>query len=130
MKKLLVFIASVFVGFVALAAPNKVSSGDVLSWKNTTGSAVTSGSLVKIGDVYGVALTDIADTATGAVAIQGVWRFTVAAGTVTAQGVKLYFNSASSVKTNVVANTAVGCSVSIPAATATSVDVLLNATQQ
>jgi predicted RecA/RadA family phage recombinase len=54
-------------------ATNYVSDGDVIQWTNGTGSAVTAGSIVKAGNILGVALVDIADGATGSVAIEGVF---------------------------------------------------------
>lgn len=47
--------------------------GEVINWTNGTGNAVTSGSLVKMGHTLGVALVDIANGASGAVAIEGVF---------------------------------------------------------
>lgn len=49
-----------------------VSPGEVITWTNGTGSAVVSGQLIPIGNVIAVALGDIADGATGEVAIEGV----------------------------------------------------------
>lgn len=54
-------------------ATNFVSDGDVIQWVNGTGGAITAGSIVKAGNILGVALVDIANGATGSVAIEGVF---------------------------------------------------------
>lgn len=47
--------------------------GEVKSWINNSGADVVSGQVVKMGELLGVAITDIANTATGAVKITGVF---------------------------------------------------------
>ena len=49
-------------------ATNYLQEGEVLQWTNGTGADVTSGQMVKISHMLGVALQDIASTATGSVA--------------------------------------------------------------
>lgn len=48
--------------------------GEVKNWTNGSGSAVVSGQVVAIGCLLGVAITDIASTAVGAVKITGVFN--------------------------------------------------------
>lgn len=48
--------------------------GRVIDWVNGTGGAITSGSVVKMSHVLGVALVDIANGATGSVQVMGVFR--------------------------------------------------------
>lgn len=55
---------------------NEVNSGCVRTWTNGTGSAVSSGDVVVVGQQIGIAVVDIANGATGAVSFEG--RFTVA----------------------------------------------------
>lgn len=56
-------------------AANYVSEGHVIQWTNATGNAVASGDLVKVGGgTLGVALVDIANNASGSVAIEGVFN--------------------------------------------------------
>jgi predicted RecA/RadA family phage recombinase len=51
-----------------------VQEGNVLNWYNGTGNAVVSGAVVQVGfRGLGVALTDIASTATGSVMVDGVF---------------------------------------------------------
>lgn len=49
-----------------------VSPGEVITYTNSTGSDIVSGELVAVGNVIGVALGDIANGATGEVAIEGI----------------------------------------------------------
>lgn len=67
-------------------AENYQQPGEVVDFVNGTGSTVTSGSVVKIGTVLGVALADIADGATGAVQVEGVFVVPKVSGAVIAQG--------------------------------------------
>lgn len=53
-------------------ATNEVNSGQVVTWTNGTGSAVSSGDIVVVGQVLGVCMVDIANGSTGAVKISGV----------------------------------------------------------
>jgi predicted RecA/RadA family phage recombinase len=56
-------------------ATNFVQEGNVLDWYNGTGNAVVSGAVVQVGfRGLGVALTDIASTATGSVMVDGVFE--------------------------------------------------------
>lgn len=55
-------------------ATNFVQDGDVIQWTNGTSADVASGQMVRVGTgTLGVALVDIADGATGSVAIEGVF---------------------------------------------------------
>jgi len=44
-----------------------------MQWTNSTGSAVASGDVVKITNMLGIALVDIANGASGSVALKGVF---------------------------------------------------------
>lgn len=52
---------------------NAVSKGNVIEYTNGTGSKINAGAVVVIGKFCGVAVTDIAAGATGAVAVEGVF---------------------------------------------------------
>ena len=70
-------------------AANYSHSGKVIDYVNTTGAAIASGSVVKMGGVLGVALVDIAIGATGSIGF-GVFRnIPKVAGAVWAQGESL-----------------------------------------
>lgn len=68
-------------------ATNFVQDGEVIQY--TAGSNISSGAVVKIGNILGVALTDIANGATGAVAISGVFDVPKVSAAVIAQGESL-----------------------------------------
>lgn len=54
-------------------ADNYQQRGEVITWTNGTGAAVAAGQLVKVTNMLGVALVDIANGATGSVAVEGVF---------------------------------------------------------
>jgi predicted RecA/RadA family phage recombinase len=54
-------------------ATNYQQDGNVINWTNGTGADVAAGDVVKMQNMLGVALVDIADDATGAVAVEGVF---------------------------------------------------------
>lgn len=66
-------------------AKTYVQPGKVISWTNG-GSAVSSGDVVVIGQIIGVALVDIANGDSGSVAIDGVYTVPKVSGAVIAQG--------------------------------------------
>ena len=83
---------------------NQVKGGDPHSvmWTNGTGSAVSAGDFVVLGGVDakkvggGVAMVDIANTASGAVAISGCFRLPKVATAVIAQGDSVNWDSSES----------------------------------
>lgn len=52
---------------------NFVQDGSTVTWTNTTGSTVSSGAFVAVGALIGVAMGDIANNATGTLAVEGVF---------------------------------------------------------
>lgn len=73
-------------------ATNFVQPGEVIDWTNGTGSTKTTGSVVAIGQMLGVALGDIANGATGSVAIRGVFNVPKVSGAVIAAGESLVWD--------------------------------------
>lgn len=55
-------------------AKNYIQEGKTIVWTNGTGSTVTSGSVVVVGNIIGIALVDIANAASGVLAVEGVWE--------------------------------------------------------
>jgi predicted RecA/RadA family phage recombinase len=75
---------------------NYIQDGRYLD--HTAGADITSGQLVQVGDLHGVAVTDIANGAAGALAMEGVFtlpKLTGAAGDATTIGGPVYFSSGS-----------------------------------
>lgn len=64
-----------------------VQEGHII--QHTAGADITAGSVVAIGNMLGVALVDIANGATGSVALKGVFTLTKASGAVIAKGESL-----------------------------------------
>jgi predicted RecA/RadA family phage recombinase len=56
-------------------AKNFIQEGDTLLYSNTSGSTITSGTAVLMGSKVGIALVDISNNASGAVAMEGVWSY-------------------------------------------------------
>jgi len=113
-------------------AKNYVREGDVITYLNT-GAAIASGDLVIVGNLVGVALTDIAATAgSGAVAVEGTFSVPKVAGAVIAQGATVVYKAASkSFDDNLAVLVAGDLSVGCVAATGvgagvTSLDLILN----
>ncbi len=74
-------------------ATNYIQPGEVIDWVNGTGSAVISGQVVCVGKVMGVALVAIANGATGAVQLTGVFEVPKVSGAVIAQGENLVWDA-------------------------------------
>lgn len=74
-------------------ATNHVQKGRVMSWTNGTGSAVSSGDVVLVGNVVCIALGDIADGAEGELATEEVFTVAKAAPLVISQGDLLYWDA-------------------------------------
>lgn len=72
-------------------AKNFIQQGKVLDY--TPGAAVVSGRVVRIGNLLGVALGDIAAGATGSVQIDGVFEVPKVAGAVFGQGESLLWDA-------------------------------------
>ena len=74
-------------------ATNYVNNGTVVTFSNT-GAAISSGDVVVVGDILGVALEDIAATSgTGAVQIDGVFDLPKVDAAVIAQGEGVIWDS-------------------------------------
>jgi predicted RecA/RadA family phage recombinase len=73
-------------------ALNYHQEGDVLDYTNTTGAAIASGDPVAIGNIIGIALVDIAISAVGSVALEGVWKVAKATGNAWVQGAKVIWD--------------------------------------
>jgi predicted RecA/RadA family phage recombinase len=76
-------------------AKNYVQGDDVIQWTNGTGAAVASGDPVAIGNAQmGIALVDIASTASGSVAKCGVFTLAKNTSDAVVQGQKLWWDAA------------------------------------
>ena len=104
---------------------NYVEVGEAIQF--TAGANITSGSPVLIGDMVGVAVTDVANGAVGVANLEGVYTLAKVPADVIAQGVVLYWNAgASQVTTTVATNKRVGRAYTAAAASTTTVNVRLS----
>lgn len=72
-------------------AQNYIFSGERLDFLNETGDAILSGAALMVGSLPAVAMVDIADDGTGAVALTGVWELPLKVGvTIPDIGAPLY----------------------------------------
>lgn len=76
-------------------AKNYVQPGRVLDYVNNGSVAITSGQVVVVGAVIGVALAAIPVGATGSVQVEGVFTLPKKTGTAVTQGAALVFKAAS-----------------------------------
>ena len=85
-------------------ATNFVTHGESIPYTNATGSNITSGSVVAVGDMIGIALSDILIGSTGTVQLAGVAIVAKTTGQAWTQGAKLYWDGTSAFTTTVGSN--------------------------
>ena len=106
---------------------NFVQNGDYLDF--TAAATITSGQLVQVGSLHGVAVTDVANGAVGILALRGVYtlpKLTGASGDATTAGGPVYFSSGSvSGSDSSGTRKLVGYALAVAAQAATTVQVLL-----
>ena len=106
---------------------NYSKQADVLTWLNNTGSAVASGAVVRVGaGLFGIAVTDIANGATGALQLTGQVILLKATGVVFAAGDPLFWSGTNCNKIGT--NPRIGTAVAAEIAGATTCTVLLQPT--
>jgi predicted RecA/RadA family phage recombinase len=105
-------------------ATNFIQKGDTLKYTNGTGSDIASGDIVKINSLVGVALVDIADGASGAVATEGVYQVDATSSAAISQGAAVYFDGTEMTPT-AEDNTFVGFAWAAKAEAGTTVQVKL-----
>jgi len=110
---------------------NYIQAGDRINY-TPSGSSLSSGDPVMIGDLIAVAVTDIADGQTGACATAGVYELpkTTGTGYAISQGAKVYWDAAAGKVTytdNTGANKYVGIAWADAGDSATTVQVKINA---
>lgn len=112
-------------------ATNMIQAGEVLNWTNGSGSAVTAGTVVPLLSRCGIAMVDIANAATGSVALEGVWTVPKATGATWSFGETLYWDAAAGkVTTTSTGNTPAGCAFAAALSGDTTGQLLLGVAQQ
>lgn len=102
---------------------NYIQKGDVITV--TASADITGGSMVVVGSLVGIAVTDIANGAKGEVALEGVYEVGKEADDI-AIGVKLYHKSSTgTVTTTATSNTFAGYAFAAAGTAATTVQLKL-----
>lgn len=78
---------------------NGIRSGQTMTWTNATGSLVTSGSVVVVGTLVGVAIADIKNGEVGELKLTGVHSLPKAAESIT-QGNVVYWDGSAVTETS------------------------------
>lgn len=109
-------------------ATNHIQIGKAMPWTNGTGSDVSSGDVVVVGNFVCVALEDIANGASGNLATEEVWEVPKNNNLVISQGDVLYFDVADgNMNKTAEDNYYAGLAFAAAAQTATTVKVKLGA---
>ena len=109
-------------------ATNHFQPGKVLDWTNGSGKDVLSGELVMIGVLAGVALTDIAKDAIGAVQVEEVFELPKTASEAITAGAVVYQDASTKlVTTTDTGNTRIGVAAYAAVEDDATVKVKLNA---
>ncbi|GMV26930.1 MAG: hypothetical protein AMXMBFR58_29610 [Phycisphaerae bacterium] len=98
---------------------------NTIQYTNTTGSTISAGKPVKIAGRYYIAITDIANNATGAVRTAHVARMAKATGSAITQGTALGWDSGNSRVTTDTTGGLLGYCFTAAASTDTEVEVLI-----
>ena len=107
---------------------NKIQAGDVITYTAGSSETIAAGDPVVIGTRVGVALVDIAASASGSVAMSGVYEVDKEASLAVTQGDLLYCNETSGeLDKTATSQTLAGYAFAASAASATTVQVKLNA---
>ena len=110
-----------------MAMATYVAPGNSIDY--TPGSAVSAGDVVVVGDIVGIAARDIAASALGALAVEGVFavaKATTSTSAITA-GAKLYWDASGEVVTTTAgSNKVIGYAIAAAAATDATVNVKLS----
>lgn len=82
-------------------ATNAIQNGKRMTWLNSTGSDVSSNDVVPVEDKICVALADIANGESGALATEEVYQVTKQAGEAMIQGKDVHWDTAQGIATHV-----------------------------
>lgn len=108
-------------------AKNYVAEGHVLNYTNASGSLIASSTPVLIGKRLGIAIADIPDGATGALAVEGIFTVAKLSTDTPSQGALLYWDATNSrLTTTASGNTQAGYAATAAGNGATTVNINLN----
>lgn len=107
-------------------ATTYIQEGAVVTYTNGTGSAISSGDLVPLTNRAGVALVDIANSASGSVQLEGVFEVAKTTGATWSVGQALYVDSSTGKATTVsTGNVPAGFAFAAAGSSATTGQILL-----
>ena len=107
-------------------ATKHIREGKTLSYPNASGSTITKGTVVELAACIGIALGDIANGATGEIAVDEVWELTKVTGVEITVGDQVYWDAANNRVDKTNTNIPCGIAAATAASAATAVQVLLN----
>lgn len=106
---------------------NYIQEGDRLQYANSSGSTITSGTPILVGERLGIATGDIADGTTGILAMEGVFSIAKLSTDVVTQGALLYWDDTNKRLTlTATANTLAGYAQSAAGNGITTVECMIN----
>lgn len=104
-----------------------IQNGEALDFTNASGSKINAGDVVVFGSRVGIAAADIANGATGAVHVVGVFEFPKATGAITL-GAAVYWDATNKkITTTSTSNTLAGFAVAAAESADETVKVKINA---
>lgn len=103
-----------------------ICEGKTMPYTNGTGSAISKGAVIELAAMIGVALGDIANGATGMLAIDEVWTLAKESGVTITAGDQLYWDATNDNVDKTNTNIPCGKAYAAAGSTATTVQVLLN----
>lgn len=107
-------------------ANGHIREGKTLPYTNGTGSAIAAGTVIEMGAMIGVALGDIANGATGMIAVDEVWELSKETGVAFTIGDQLYWDADNNRLDKTNTNIPCGKAAANAASDATTAQVLLN----
>ena len=87
-----------------------IQSADTMDYTNSSGATISAGTVIPLTNFCGVAVRDIPNGATGALALSGIFESACASSTI-AQGGKVYIKDGTVTGTSTSADATVGCAV-------------------
>lgn len=108
-------------------ATGHIRQGETFTYTNATGSAIAAGTVIEFTDMIGVALGDIANGASGEVAVEEVWELAKETGVAFTQGQQLYWDATNNRLDATNTNIPAGKAAAAAASAATTAQVKLNA---
>lgn len=108
-------------------ATGHIRPGETFTYTNGTGSTIAADTVIEFTDMIGVALGDIANGASGEVAVGEVWELAKETGVAFTQGQQLYWDATNNRLDATNTNIPAGKAAAAAASAATTAQIKLNA---